>query len=126
MKPLDNLLNFDQYVTLMSEEKKTHHSSIVGWEDCLSKVIEQILQDRTTTKDNLRDKVRNYALNYIAITPELSGIDKDKLIEDLADEIEDELKGYSFFQQPPATLMAQRERGKIPEEPEKRFVKLKP
>ena len=111
MKPLDNLLNFDQYVTLMSEGKK---------------VIEQILEDRTTTKDNLREKVRNYALNYIAITPELSGIDKDKLIEDLADEIEDELKGYSFFQQPPAALIAQRERGKIPEDPEKRFIKLRP
>ncbi len=74
------------------------HSS--GWNDCLLKVKEQILQDHTTTKDNLREKVRNYALNYLAVTPEANGIDKDKLIGELADKIEDDLKDYSFFQQP--------------------------
>ena len=124
MRPLEYIIYYDQFITLMSEGKKTPHSS--GWQDCLSKVIEQILQDQTTTRDNLREKVKNYALNYLAVTPEANGIDKDKLIEDLADEIEDELKGYSFFQQPPAALIAQRERGKIPEDPEKRFIKLRP
>lgn len=106
----------------MGEGKKAPHSS--GWDDCLLKVREQILQDRTTTKENLREKVKNYALNYLAVTPEASGIDKDKLIEDLADEIEDNLKDYSFFQQPPAALIAQKERGKIPEDPENKYIKF--
>ena len=104
--------------------KKVPHSS--GWHDCLSKVKEQIIQDRTTTKENLREKVRNYALNYLALTPEVSGIDKEKLIGELADEIEDNLKDYSFFQQPPAALLAKEERGKIPKDPEENFIKLRP
>ncbi len=56
----------------------------------------------------------------------ISTMDKDKLIEDLADEIEEHLKGYSFFQQPPASVLAQKERTKIPEDPEKKFIKLQP
>lgn len=108
----------------MGEGKKASHSS--GWYDCLSKVKEQILQDSTTTKDNLREKVRNYALNYLAVTPEANGIDKDKLIGELADEIEENLKDYSFPKTPPAALIAQKERGKIPEDPEERFIKLSP
>ena len=108
----------------MGEGKKAPHSS--GWNDCFLKVMDQILQDRTTTKENIREKVKNYALNYLAITPEANGIDKDKLIGELADQIEDELEGYSFFQHPPASLIAQKERGKIPEDPEKRFIKLRP
>ena len=124
MRPLEYILDIDQFTALMGEGKKAPHSS--GWNDCLLKVKEQILQDRTTTKDNLREKVRNYALNYLAVTPEANGIDKDKLIGELADQIEDDLKDYSFFQQPQAALIAQRERGKIPEDPEERFIKLRP
>lgn len=124
MRQLERLLYYDQFITLMGEGKKAPHSS--GWDDCLLKVKEQILQDRTTTKENLREKVRNYALNYLAITPEANGIDKDKLIGELADQIEDDLKDYSFFLQPPAALIAQKERGKIPEDPEERFIKLRP
>lgn len=107
-------------------EGKDPHSFLACWDDCVLEVEKQILQDCTTTKDNLREKIRTYALNYLAVTPELSGIDKDKLIEDLADEIEGDLKGHSFSQQPPATLIAQKERGKMPEDPEKRFIKLRP
>lgn len=110
----------------MSEGKEDPRSSVACWDDCVSKVTNQIVQDRTTTKENLREKVRNYALNYLAITPDLSAIDKDKMIEDLADEIEGILKDYSFYQQPPAAILAQRERRKIPEDPEKRFIKLRP
>ena len=124
MRPLEYILDIDQFTALMGEGKKAPHSS--GWYDCLLKVKEQILQDHTTTKDNLREKVRNYALNYLAVTPEANGIDKDKLIGELADKIEDDLKDYSFFQQPQAALIAQRERGKIPEDPEERFIKLSP
>lgn len=124
MRHLEHILYCDQFVALMGEGKKASHSS--GWNDCLLKVKEQIIQDRTTTKENLREKVKNYALNYLAVTPEANGIDKDKLIGELADQIEDDLKDYSFFQQPPAALLAQKERGKIPEDPEKRFIKLRP
>ena len=124
MRQLERLLYYDQFITLMGEGKKAPHSS--GWYDCLLKVKEQILQDRTTTKENVREKARNYVLNYLAVTPELSGLDRDKLIEDIADEIEDDLKDYSFFQQPPAALLAQKERAKIPEAPEERFIKLRP
>ena len=60
------------------------------------------------------------------MTPEANGIDKDKLIGELADKIEDDLKDYSFFQQPQVALIAQRERGKIPEDPEEKFIKLSP
>ena len=81
MRPLEYILDIDQFTALMSEGKKAPHSS--GWNDCLLKVKEQILQDHTTTKDNLREKVRNYALNYLAVTPEANGIDKDKLIGEL-------------------------------------------
>ena len=124
MRRLQNILDIDQFTALMSEGKKSPHSS--GWNDCLLKVKEQILQDDTTTKDNLREKVRSYALNYLAVTPEANGIDKDKLIGELADKIEDDLKDYSFFQQPQAALIAQSERGKIPADPEERFIKLSP
>ena len=124
MRPLEHILDIDQFTNLMGEGKKAPHSS--GWNDCLLKVKEQILQDHKTTKDNLREKVRNYALNYLAVTPEANGIDKDKLIGELADKIEDDLKDYSFFQQPQAALIAQRERGKIPEDPEEKFIKLCP
>lgn len=124
VRPLEHILYIDQFTTLMGEGKKAPHSS--GWNDCLLKVKEQILLDHTTTKDNLREKVRNYALNYLAVTPEANGIDKDKLIGELADKIEDDLKDYSFFQQPQAALIAQRERGKIPEDPEEKFIKLCP
>ena len=110
----------------MGERKKAPHSSWVGWDDCILEVEKQILQDHTTTIDNLREKVRSYALNYLAVTSNLFGIDKDKLIEDLADEIEDDLKDHPFIQQPPATLIAQREREKIPETPENKYIKLSP
>ncbi len=124
VRPLEHILDIDQFTTLMGEGKKAPHSS--GWNDCLLKVKEQILQDHTTTKDNLREKVRNYALNYLAVTTEANGIDKEKLIGELADQIEDDLKGFSFFQRPPASIIAQKERNKIPEDPEKKFIKLRP
>ena len=110
----------------MGEGKKDPHSSIAGWEDCVIQVENWLLQDRTTTSENLRDKVKSYALNYLALNPGLFSMNKDELIEDLADEIEDDLKGFSFFQRPPASILAQKERNKIPEDPEKKFIKLQP
>lgn len=125
MRPLQNILDLDQY-TLISEGKKDPHSSIPGWKNIVIQVEDWIVQDRTTTSDNLREKVKSYALNYLALNPGLFSVDKDKLIEDLADEIEDDLKGFSFFQRPPAYVVAQKERNKIPEDPEKKFIKLRP
>ena len=110
----------------MSEGKKDPHSSIPGWKDLEIQVVDWIVQDRTTTNDNLREKVKSYALNYLALNPGLFSMNKDELIEDLADEIEDDLKGFSFFQRPPASIIAQKERNKIPEDPEKKFIKLQP
>lgn len=107
-------------------EGKDPQAFMACWDDCVSIVIDQIVQDSTTTKETLREKVRNYALNYLAATPETSGIDKDKFIEDLTDEIEDDLKDYSFPQSPQAVLIAHKERGRIPEDPEERFIKLSP
>ena len=125
MSHLQNILDLDQY-TLMSEGKKDPHSSIPGWKDIVIQVEDWIVQDHTTTNDNIREKVKSYALNYMALNPGVFSMDKDKMIEDLADEIEKSLKGYSFFQQPPASLLAQKERNKIPEDPEKKFIKLQP
>lgn len=126
MSDLQNILDINQYTALMSEGKKSPHSSIAGWKDLAIQVETWIVQDRTTTSDNLREKIKDYALNYLAVNPGVISMDKDKLIEDLADEIEDDLKDHSFSQQPPATLIAQKERGKMPEDPEKRFIKLRP
>lgn len=125
MRPLEHILYFDPFTALLSEGKDPH-SFVAGWKTCVMEVEKQILQDYTTTKDNIREKARNYVLNYLAVTPELSGLDRDKLIEDIADEIEDDLKDYSFPKTPPAALIAQREREKIPEDPEKRFIRLRP
>lgn len=110
----------------MREGKKAPHSSIAGWKEFVIQVENWIVQDRTTTSDNLREKIKNYALNYLAVNPGVFSMDKDRLIEDLADEIEDDLKGYSFFQRPPASILAQKERNKIPEDPEKKFIRLQP
>lgn len=126
MSDLQNILDINQYTALMSEGKKSPHSSIADWKDLAIQVETWIVQDRTTTSDNLREKIKDYALNYLAVNPGVISMDKDKLIEDLADEIEEHLKGYSFFQQPPASVLAQKERNKIPEDPEKKFIKLSP
>ena len=109
----------------MREGKKAPHSSIAGWKEFLIQVENWIVQDRTTTQDNLREKIKNYALNYLAVNPGVFSMDKDRLIEDLADEIEENLKGYSFFQQPPSAILARQEREKIPKSPEERFIRLR-
>ena len=110
----------------MSEGKKSPHSSIPGWKDLVIQVETWVLEDRTTTSDNLREKIKNYALNYLVMNPGVFSMNKDKLIEDLADEIEEKLKGFSFFQQPPAAILAGKERNKIPKSPEERFIRLEP
>lgn len=123
MRPLQNILDLYQYTALVSEGIDPH-SFLACWNDCVLNIKNQILQDRTTTRDNLREKIKNYTLNYLAVTPELSSINKDELIEDLADEIEEELKKVSFDQRPPASVLAQMDREKIPKAPENKYIKL--
>lgn len=106
-------------------EGKDPHSFLACWDDCVLEVEKQILQDCTTTKDNLHDKAENYARNYLAIHPELSSIYKDDLVREVADEVEKEFEHKNFDQRPPASVIAQKERQKLPEDPEKKFIKLR-
>ena len=101
------------------------HSSCGWYQDCVSQALQWICQDRTTTRDNLHEKAKNYALNYLATHPELS-INKDDVAQEVADEVEGELQNKSFDQRPIASVIVQEERNKIPEDPEKRFIKLRP
>ena len=110
---------------MMGEGKKSPRSSYIWFEDCVGKVIHWICQDRTTTNDNLREKAENYARNYLAFHPELSAINRDDLVREIADDVENTLQEKSFDQRPPASVIAQKERQKIPEDPEKRFIKLR-
>ena len=123
---MQNILDINQYAFLMSEGKKHSHSTIPGWKDLVIQVETWVLEDRTTSQDNLREKIKNYALNYLALNPGIFSMNKDRLIENLADEIEENIKGFSFFQQPPAAILAGKERNKKPEDLEKRVIKLRP
>ena len=123
MGPLQNIITLDQFI--LREERRTAFSSYPWWDDCIQHVELQILSDRTTTPDNLREKAKNYASNYIAMQTEISFALKDWFLDDLADEVEKELKNVSFDQRPPASIVAQTARASIPEDPEKRFIKLR-
>ena len=125
MRILQNILDLEHFTALMSEGKKSPHSSCSWYQDCVSQVLQWICQDRTTTRDNLNQKARDYALNYFAIHPGLS-INKDDIAQEVADEIEKILQKKCFDQRPIAAVLAQDERNKIPEDPEERFIKLSP
>ena len=109
----------------MSEGKKSPHSSFPWFEDCVTEVQVLICQDNTTTNDDLYEKAKNYALNYFANHPELS-IDKEDVAREVADVVEKAFQKKCFDQRPPAYVVAQKERNKIPEDPEKKFIKLQP
>ena len=125
MRRLQNILDIEQFTVLMSEGKKSPHSSCSWYRECVLQALQWICQDRTTTRDNLHEKAKNYALNYLATHPELS-INKDDIAQEVADEIEKTLQKKCFDQRPIASVLAQDERDKIPEDPEKRFIKLSP
>jgi len=109
----------------MSEGKKSPHSSCSWFNDCVTEVQVLICQDYTTTNDDLYERAKNYALNYFANHPELS-INKDEVAREVADVVEKAFQKKSFDQRPPAYVAAQKERNKIPEDPEKKFIKLSP
>lgn len=123
MRTLENILDLDNF-TLMSEGKKVSRSSCPWWDNCISQVKLQVVTDKTTSRDNLRQKIKDYASNYIAYQPEASYIQRNAYLDDIADEVEKELKDVTFDQRIPANAVAHQERGKIPEEPENKFIKL--
>ena len=125
MDYLQNILNLDQYTALMNEGKKHPHSSIAGWRELVIQVKTWVLEDRTTSRDNLREKIENYALNYLQVNPGLFPMDKKKLIEDLADEVEKALKNVCFDQRPPASVVAQKARKVASNRPEDKLIKLR-
>ena len=122
---LQNLLDINLYTALVSEGKKAPHSSCSWFNDCVKEVQVWICQDYTTTNDNLHEKAKNYALNYLANHLELS-INKDDVAREVADVIEKAFQDKCFDQRPPAYVVAQKDRNKIPEDPQKKFIKLRP
>ena len=124
MRPLQNILDIYQFASLV-REGKIAYSSLPWWTDCIYQVEKQLLSDKTTTHDNLRQKAKDYASNYIAMQTEFPYIQKDQILDDIADKVEKELKNVSFDQRPLASVAAQKARACIPEDPEKRFIKLR-
>ena len=124
MRTLQNILDLYQFSSLISEGK-SDYSSLPWWEDCIYQVNMQLLSDKTTTHDNLRQKARDYASNYIAIQTELPYIQKDQFLDALADQVEKELDDVSFDQRPLASVAAQKARASIQEKPEEKFIKLR-
>jgi hypothetical protein len=122
---LQNILDIEQFSIKMSEGMKSPLSSYPWFQDCIGEVVKWICQDHTTTIDDLREKAENYVRNYLAIHPELS-INKDEIAREVADEIERKLEKKCFDKRPIASVLAQMEREKIPEDPEEKFIKLGP
>ena len=81
----------------MSEGKKSPHSSCSWFKECVIQVKIWVCQDRTTTNDNLHEKAKNYALNYIASNTELS-INKDDVAREVADVVEKAFQKKCFDQ----------------------------
>ena len=125
MRPLVHTIYFEQF-TQMREGDHIVFSISPWWDDCINQVEIWIYQDRTTTRDNLFDKAMSYARNYLCTIPELPSIDKDGIVKEIADKVESDLKDASFDQRPPASVVAQKERDKIPEDPERKFIRLCP
>ena len=123
MRPLEHIISLEQF-THMREGNSISFSLSPWWADCINQVEIWICQDRTTTRDNLFDKAMSYARNYLCTIPELPSADKDGVVREIADKVENDLKDVSFDQSPPTSVIAQKERDKIPEDPEKKYFKL--
>lgn len=123
MRPLQNILHISQFSSLM--EGKDNFSDLPWWDDCIYQVKMQLLSDKTTTHDNLRQKARDVTSNYIAIQTEFPYIQKEQFLDAVVDQIEKDLDDVTFDQRPLASVAAQRSRASIQEDPEKRFIKLR-
>ena len=119
------IISFDQYIQ-MKEGNSISFARSPWWTDAILQVKNWIYQDRTTTRDNLYDKAMSYARNYLCAIPELPSVDKDGVVKEIADRVESDLADVSFDQRPPAYVVAQKERCKIPEDPEEKFIRLCP
>ena len=125
MRPLKYIISIEQF-TQMMEGNTISFSSSPWWNDAILQVKAWIYQDRTTTRDNLYDKAMSYARNYLCTIPELPSIDKDGVVKEIADQVESDLEHATFDQRPPAYVVAQKERNKIPEDPERKYIRLCP
>lgn len=121
---LQNIIELDTFTSLR-EGKDNSIISSPWWKDCIDSVEVSVLQDRTTTKDDLHEKAKNYALNYMAMSPEGSFIDREHLANLAADEVEDRLKDTHFNQKPLAGIVAKQTRDTIAREPENKYIKLR-
>lgn len=125
MRPLKNILDINQFTSLLTEGKKDSQSNCQWWDDCVNQVLQSICQDHTTTKNTLHEKAKNYALNCLATCTEVNYIDKESVAELIADEVADDLKDKCFDQKPPASATAKIARNSIPREPENHYIKLR-
>ena len=121
MRPLENIISFEHF-TQMREGNCISFSLSPWWTDCINQVKAWIYQDYTTTSDNLYDKAMSYARNYLCTIPELPSVDKDGVVKEIADQVEIDLEDATFDQRPPAYVVAQKERNKIPEDPERKYI----
>lgn len=124
MATLQNILDLDTFIALR-EGKDNSITSTSWWKECVDSVEVSVLQDRTTTKDDLHEKAKNYALNYMAMSPVGSFIDRNHFANLAADEVEERLKDIHFDQKPLAGIVAQQARNTIPENPENKYIKLR-
>ncbi len=67
--------------------------------------------------------LKHYAKNYLINIPELS-INREETAGEIADKVEKSLKDVCFDQRPPASVIAQKARMSVPEDPGKKFIKL--
>lgn len=123
MRQLQNILDLADFI-LLQERKSPSAFDCPWWRDCIYYVETSIFQDSTTTKANMHEKARTYALNYLAGSTEVSHIDKETLVEQIVDEVTKELESVNFDQRPPASVVAQMNRNRVPVNPEERFIKL--
>ena len=68
-------------------EGKDNFSDLPWWDDCIYQVKMQLLSDKTTTHDNLRQKARDVTSNYIAIQTEFPYIQKEQFLDAVVDQI---------------------------------------
>lgn len=110
----------------MRKLSNTLKMSFPWWDECREFVHQSILQDQTTNDDNLVEKAKNYALNYIAVkVPDLGQVDKDVILYNMSEEISIMFRKHNFDNRPPAYVEAQKARSGIGQEPENRFIRLR-
>lgn len=125
MRDLKNILDLEQFTYMVREGKKDPHASCAWWNDCVDSVKISIYQDRTSTSENLHEKAKNYALNYLSTCIEVGFIDRTSIANEIANEVEEDFKDYVFDTTPPAYSVASKERKKVLDDPEEEYIRLK-